>query len=297
MVSTGTAVLRAVAHRGRLLLIAMTVVAAVFGPAAVASAQPADSGGGTYGFNDTCEEIHDDLDNVGIPGTPFNLGNAVGGACKAGNAATHPGDAAQAVKDKAWDSTFGKVVDSLLNGLGQAVSLGLTFWAKVPNSAVDDLDGLIAKVRDYTSDIQIIILAFSLMWCGVRLAAARRNAAASEAVDAYRVLLRTVIISGGWSTVLVLGTHASDAFASWVIDDATGGNAKGIAEAMIETQALSAFSPGLVLIFAIVGLLSALLQIVLAIVRQGLLCVVAGILPLAASASGAGPGNNFSKSC
>ncbi|WP_157778119.1 hypothetical protein [Nocardia terpenica] len=270
----------------------LVVVAALVGTAANVTAQP-DTSGGTYGFNDACESIHDGLQDLGIPGTPFNLGNAAGGLCKAGNVATHPGDAVEAVTDKAWDSTFGKVVDSMLTGLGQALSMGITFWARVPNSAVADMPGLMTRIRDYTLDIQIYALAASVMLCAVRLAAARASAAAEEAAEAFRVLVRVVIMSGMFAGLIVIGTQGSDAFAEWVIDDSTGGNAKGIAESIVKTEALTAFSPGLVLIFAVVGLLSAILQIVLAVVRQGLLVVVTGVLPLAAASSGSPAGKQF----
>ncbi|MGW6728760.1 hypothetical protein ACWF9G_22910 [Nocardia sp. NPDC055029] len=277
----------------RVLALLIVVAAAALGPATVAAAQPADNT--TFGFNEACDQIHDAIEGIGIPGTPFNLGNAASGVCKAGNVATHPGETVEAVKDKAWDSTFGQVVDSMLTGLGEAIILSLTFWAKVPNSAVDDLPGLMTRVRDYTDDIQLYLLAGSLMVVAVRLMFAKANAAADEATHGFRVLFRTAFASSVWALLIVLGTRATDAFSVWVIDDATNGNAKGVAEAMVQTQALAAFSPGLIVIFAIVGLLSALLQIVLALIRQGLLCVVAGVLPLAAAASGSAAGEQFYK--
>ena len=277
--------------RGVLVLAAL-LLAAIAGPAAVASAQT-DTGGGTYGFNDACEQIHDAVEDIGIPGTPFNLGNSAGALCKAGNVASHPGEAVDAIKDKAWDSTFGKAVDSLLTGLGQAITLALTFWTKVPNSTVDDLPALMTKVRDYTDTVQIYILALSIILCGFRVASARRSAAGEEATEAFRVPARTVLALGVWPTMIVIATRVSDAFSEWVISDSSGGNAKGIAETAIMTQALTAFSPGLIIVFAVVGLLSAIMQIVLAIVRQGLLVLVVGMLPLAAAASGARSGNQF----
>lgn len=292
MVTTLVRPLVAVVALRRAVILVVIVLAAVLGPGAVAAAQPS-SGNTTYGFNTDCDNLHNDLQNFGIPGTPINLGNAVSGLCKAGNVATHPGDAVNAVKDAAWDSTFGKVVTSMLTGLAQAMTLGLTFWAKVPNYTVDDLPSLMAKVRQYTDTIQIYLLAASIMLCGVRLAAAKASAAAEEATEAFRVLLRTAIASSMWAGLIVLGTHASDNFAAWVITDATNNNAKGVVESIVQTSALTAFSPGLVLIFAVVGLLSAILQIVLAVIREGLLVVVTGVLPLAASASGARAGQQF----
>ncbi|MGK8523115.1 hypothetical protein ACRS6B_16840 [Nocardia asteroides] len=259
----------------------VTILAVIF---TVMVATPTVAYGQTYGFDETCNEIHDTLDGLGLPG--FTLGDAASAACKAGNAASHPGQAATAVKDKAWDSTFGKVVDSLMNGLGEAIILALTFWMKVPNEAVSDSGSLFTKINDYTYQAQILLLIASVILSGARLAEARRGAAMNEAAESFRMFTRVVFSSWMLGAVIVAGTQASDRFAEWIISDSTNGNAKDLAELMVKTSKLQAFSPGLVLIIAIVGLLGALAQIVLAIVRQGLLVIAAGVLPLAAAASG-----------
>ncbi|MGO4612890.1 hypothetical protein AB4305_02000 [Nocardia sp. 2YAB30] len=259
----------------------VTIFAVIF---TVMIATPTVAYGQTYGFDETCNEIHDSLDNVGLPG--ISLGDAASAACKAGNAASHPGQAATAVKDKAWDSTFGKVVDSLMNGLGEAIILALTFWMKVPNEAVSDSGSLFTKINDYTYQAQILLLIASVILSGARLAEARRGAAMNEAAESFRMFTRVVFSSWMLGAVIVAGTQASDRFSEWIINDSTNGNAKDLAELMVKTSKLQAFSPGLVLIIAIVGLLGALAQIVLAIVRQGLLVIAAGVLPLAAAASG-----------
>jgi len=259
----------------------VTILAVVF---TVTIATPTVAYGQTYGFDQTCNQIYDDLNSLGLPGV--SLGAAASAACKAGNAATHPNDAATAVRDKAWDSTFGKVVDSLMNGLGEALIMALTFWMKVPNERLSNGGQLFEKINDYTYEVQILLLIVSIILSGVRLAEARRGAVLAEAAESFRMFARVVFSSWMLGAVIVAGTQASDRFSAWVIQDATNGQAKNIAELMVKTSKLQAFSPGLVLIIAIVGLLGALAQIVLAIVRQGLLVVAAGVLPLAAAASG-----------
>jgi len=263
----------------------VTILAVVF---TVTIATPTVAYGQTYGFDQTCNQIYDDLNSLGLPGV--SLGAAASAACKAGNAATHPGDAATAVRDKAWDSTFGKVVDSLMNGLGEALIMALTFWMKVPNERLSNGGQLFEKINDYTYQAQILLLIVSIILSGVRLAEARRGAVLAEAAESFRMFARVIFSSWMLGAVIVAGTQASDRFSAWVIQDATNGQAKNIAELMVKTSKLQAFSPGLVLIIAIVGLLGALAQIVLAIVRQGLLVVAAGVLPLAAAASGTNMG-------
>ncbi|MEV0107509.1 hypothetical protein AB0H42_14340 [Nocardia sp. NPDC050799] len=275
----------AVSYRVSLARRLVTILAVIF---TVSMATPVVAYGQSYGFDETCNEIHDALDELGIPG--ISLGDAAAAVCKAGNAATHPGEAATAVKDKAWDSTFGKVVDSLMNGLGEAIILALTFWMKVPNEVASDSGSLFTKINDYTYQIQILLLMASIIITGLRLAEARRGGAMQEAAESFRMFTRVVFSSWMLGAVIVAGTVASDRFAEWIIQDSTDGNARNMAELMVKTSKLQAFSPGLVLIIAIVGLLGALAQIVLAIVRQGLLVIAAGVLPLAAAASGMSTG-------
>lgn len=263
----------------------VTIFAVIF---TVMIATPTVAYGQTYGFDETCDEIHETLDGLAVPG--ISLGDAASAVCKAGNAASHPDEAATAVKDKAWDSTFGKVVDSLMNGLGEAIILALTFWMKVPNEVVSDSGSLFTKINDYTYQAQIMLLIASVILSGARLAEARRGAAMNEAAESFRMFTRVVFSSWMLGAIIVAGTQASDKFAEWIIRDSTDGNARDIAELMVKTSKLQAFSPGLVLIIAIVGLLGALAQIVLAIVRQGLLVIAAGVLPMAAAASGTNTG-------
>ncbi|WP_216898997.1 hypothetical protein [Nocardia alni] len=265
----------------------VTILAVVF---TVTIATPTVAYGQTYGFDQTCNQIYDDLNNLGLPGV--SLGAAASAACKGANAATHPGDAATAVRDKAWDSTFGKVVDSLMNGLGEALIMALTFWMKVPNERLSNGGQLFEKINEYTYEAQILLLIVSIILSGVRLAEARRGAVLAEAAESFRMFTRVIFASWMLGAVIVAGTQASDRFSEWVIQDATNGQARNIAELMVKTSKLQAFSPGLVLIIAIVGLLGALAQIVLAIVRQGMLVVAAGVLPLAAAASGTNIGRN-----
>ncbi|WP_308014908.1 hypothetical protein [Nocardia coffeae] len=269
----------------------VTILAVVF---TVVIATPTVAYGQTYGFDQTCNQIHDDLDSLGLPGA--SLGDAASAACKGSNALTHPDAAGNAVRDKAWDSTFGKVVDSLMSGLGQALIMALTFWMKVPNERLSNGGQLFQKINDYTYQAQILLLIVSIILSGVRLAEARRGALISEAAESFRMFARVIFSSWMLGAVIVAGTQASDRFSAWVIQDATNGQAKNIAELMVKTSKLQAFSPGLVLIIAIVGLLGALAQIVLAIVRQGMLVVAAGVLPLAAAASGTSIGKqSYSK--
>lgn len=186
----------------------------------------------------------------------------------------------------AWDTPFGNTVESLTEGLGQALTMSMAWWAKLPNPRLGDASGLLGQVGDYTVEVQLYFLVASVIICGVRLAQARHRAVLHEATESFRVLARTVFASTTWAGVLVLATRAADAYSTWIINDSTHGHAKTVAAQMISPDQLHAFSPGLVLIVAVAGLTGALAQMVVAVLRQVMLIAAAGFLPLAAAASG-----------
>lgn len=268
--------------------IALAAVA-VFGCPATTMADPGDS---NFGFSEACQQLQDGLDGIGIPNLP-SAGDIGGTLCGAFNSATHPQEVPEAVSDAAWEGTFGKAVDSLLKGLGDALILSWTWWMKIPTSTTVSNASLFSAIREYTFALQILFLSMSLIICAIRLAMTHRSGAAEQATEAFRVLARSVFASAMFSWVLVAGTRASDLFAEWIIDESSEHDARGVIEAMTQTQILTAFSPGLIFVIALVGMVGALMQAVFAVVRQALLVVVVGVLPLAAASSGTHMGRAF----
>ncbi|NNH72990.1 hypothetical protein HLB23_24540 [Nocardia uniformis] len=280
-------VTRSPTHLRARRIVAAVVVAVVAVLGVGAGSSMADPG--SYGFDQACNQLHDAVDSV--PGLGF-LGDAASAACKAGNVALHPTDAVDAVKDKAWDTTFGSVVDSLLHGLGQALIMSLVWWTHLPNDKLLAEQDLWARISKYTTDIQVYCLAASVMVGAVRIAIARHNAHGEQAGEVMRVLARSVVAVWIAGAVILSASRASDAFAAWIIDDVTDGNAAGTAAFMVETTAYTGFSPGLILIVACVGMLGALAMAVMAILRQAFLVVAMGLLPIAAAGSGLGSGKH-----
>ncbi|MEU6191697.1 hypothetical protein [Nocardia sp. NPDC047038] len=286
--------------RRRLALTVAAVIAVLISTAAAAAAQPvtpsptpapvpAESGTSTtYGFDHTCNEIHDALSS--IPGLGAWTGDVASAVCKAGNAASHPGSAIEATKSKLWDSTFGQVTEILLDGLGDALTLS-TAWARLPNDRIlDDPaaggETLWQRVDSYTRQVQTWLLAFSILISALRIGIARQHMAAEHAEEAFRTLVRSTATTWIAGFAILAGARMSDAFSMWIINDSTGGNARGAAELLVRTDRFGVYGPGLVFIVALVGILGAVAMVALTIIRQALLVVAVGIYPLTAAASG-----------
>ncbi|WP_435825125.1 hypothetical protein [Nocardia niwae] len=282
----------------RLLLTVLALAAVMISTAGAGAAQPAppppapvpaDSGTSTtYGFDQTCNDIHDALSS--IPGLGNFGGDLASAVCKAGNAASHPGSAIEATKSKLWDSTFGQVTEILLEGLGDALTLSMV-WARLPNDRIlaDPAAGgetLWQRVDSYTRQLQTWLLAFSILVSALRIGIARQHMAAEHAEEAFRTLARSTATTWIAGFAILAGARLSDAFSLWIIDDATGGNSQGAAELLVRTDRFGVYGPGLVFIVALVGILGAVAMVALTIIRQALLVVAVGIYPLTAAASG-----------
>lgn len=284
----------------RLLALVAVTVALMLGAGAAALAQPTqtptpitpDPGTSTsYGFDQTCNDIHDGLSQIPVIGGA--AGDFSSAVCKAGNAASHPGSAAEATKSKLWDSAFGKVTETLLDGLGDALSLSM-LWVRLPNdqllsSAGPDADPehtLWGRVDSYTRQLQTWVLAFSIVISALRIGIARAQAAAEHAEEAFKMLARSTMTTWVAGTAILAGARMTDRLSAWIIDDATDGNARGAAELLVNTHRFGVYGPGFIFLVTIVGILGALAMTVLTIIRQALLVVAVGVYPLTAAASG-----------
>ncbi|OBF82355.1 hypothetical protein A9X06_19405 [Mycobacterium sp. 852002-51759_SCH5129042] len=289
-------------HAAALLILAAGLILASTTLAAAQAPTPSPSGSGapatpgdpgtstTYGFDGTCDQLHDLLSKLPMVGG-FD-GDVLSGMCKAGNAATHPGEAADAVRSKAWDSTFGQIVDSMLDGLGQMVGATMTMWARLPNDKLLDSTTLWQRIDSYTRVLQVWMLAISIAVSALRIGIARKHLAAEHAEETFRTLARSVIatwIAGG---AILAGARITDRFSEWLLDDTVGPNSGGAAELLVKSYRNSAglLSPGLVFVVTLVGLLGAISMAALTVIRQAFLVVAVGMFPLTAAASGTAAG-------
>ncbi|MFE9328264.1 hypothetical protein ACIHDR_46020 [Nocardia sp. NPDC052278] len=290
----------------RIIVLIAVAVAMILGCAPSAVAQPSttanpdsgtsDSGtSSTYGFDQLCNEIHDGLSQIPVIGE--GLGDAGSAACKAGNAASHPGSAIEATKSKLWESTFGKVTEILLSGLGDALTLSMS-WVLVPNDRIlttpgnstDPEQTLWGRIDSYTRQLQTWLLAISIAVSALRIGIARAHMAAEHAEEAFKMLARSTMTTWVAGAAILAGARMTDSVSVWIINDATSGNATGAAELLVRTDRFGVFGPGVVFLVAIVGILGALAMTALTIIRQALLVVAVGIYPLTAAASGTAGG-------
>jgi hypothetical protein len=115
---------------------------------------------------------------------------------------------------------------------------------------------------------------------GIRMIWEQRGAPLKELL---RSLITLTLVSGLGLGVISILVIAADAFSTAIIDRSTDG--KGFAEAMNTLVVTNQTGVGvfLLIILGLIGLLASLVQVVLMVVRSGMLVILAGILPTTAA--------------
>ncbi|WP_141692234.1 hypothetical protein [Nocardia brasiliensis] len=215
-----------------------------------------------------------------------------------------PRQACEAVGDaaaKVGISVFDDLVSALCEGLSDLMRLAMTWWTSFRSPALTSSDGgpgaALAGVREYTSGLQVVLLTAGILFAAVRLALAKRGGVAGEAQESFLMLARAVFGSMTFAALITAGTRAGDRFADWVIFDASRGDLNAAISSLVDYDLTtrSGLAPGVLLVLGVLGLISMLVQLMMLVVRQALLILVVAVLPIAAAASGTGPGSQSYK--
>lgn len=174
---------------------------------------------------------------------------------------------------------------SIMEGMSQMVTTLSTFWVSMPTANLASQDGLtpspaVGFVNSELGYWTLALAVLSVILGGTRMIWEQRGAPLK---DLLRSLLTLTLVTGLGLAVISILVVAADAFSASIIDRATDG--KGFAHAMAILVMTNQTGVGvfILIILGLVGLLASLVQIVLMIVRGGMLVILAGILPTTAA--------------
>ncbi|MFC0456199.1 hypothetical protein ACFFGR_06485 [Arthrobacter liuii] len=139
---------------------------------------------------------------------------------------------------------------------------------------------------------------------GVRMVWDQRAEPGRETVKS---LLTLVVVAGAGVTIVGLLVAAADSFSVWILDKSLncsvtagsscfGGNMLKLL-ALTTNPATGGLGPLLVIVLGVLAILAAAFQIVLMVARGGMLVILAGILPLAASFTNTEMGKSWFRKC
>ncbi|WP_424348027.1 type IV secretion system protein [Kocuria sp. CH-021] len=180
--------------------------------------------------------------------------------------------------------------------IGGATSLiGFLVPARAPN-----LSGSVGFIQDQTFYLTLAVAALSVMIAGAQMAWTQR---AEPARDLLKNLLTLAVVTASGVTILNVLVAGTDALAVQIIDSAIG---EDFQTDVLKLLALdNATSTGaadpvwlggnviLIIVGGIVAIIVNLIQLMLMVLRTGMLFLMAGILPLSAAFLNTETGKNF----
>ncbi|WP_164206897.1 hypothetical protein [[Micrococcus luteus] ATCC 49442] len=183
------------------------------------------------------------------------------------------------------DDAMGNMANAILDGMSQMVTALSTFWVSMPTVNLASGDGtepspVVAIVNSELMPWTLALAVFAVILGGMRMIWEQRGAPLK---DLLRSLLTLTLVSGLGLGVISILVIAADAFSAAIVERSTDG--KGFAEAMSILVMTNQTGVGvfILIVLGLIGLIASLVQIVLMVVRSGMLVILAGILPTTAA--------------
>ncbi len=201
-------------------------------------------------------------------------------------------------------------------GIAAVGKVGVVLGAVIIISSASAIVSGMTPTEPEQADGAVLFLQTSLWWYmgvaaivsviigGIRMIWEQR---AEPGRDIIRSLLTLIVVASTGVVIVNLLVGASDSFAVWILDRSlscdvsVSASTACFSENMASMITLSAVTGGLgavlIIILGLVAVLSSMLQIVLMVARGGMLVILTGILPLAASFTNTQMGKGWFQKC
>ena len=183
------------------------------------------------------------------------------------------------------DDAMANMAKAIMEGMSQMVTTLSTFWVSTPTVNLTSQDGstaspVVSMVNSELVPWTLALAVLAVILGGIRLIWEQRGAPLK---DLLRSLITLTLVSGLGLGVISILVIAADFFSAAVIERSTDG--KGFAESMSLLVMMNQAGVGvfILIVLGLIGLIASLVQIVLMVVRSGMLVVLAGTLPTTAS--------------
>jgi hypothetical protein len=180
---------------------------------------------------------------------------------------------------------MGNMAKAILEGMSQMVTTLSTFWVSMPTVNLASEDGttpspVVSMVNSELTIWTVTLAVLAVIIGGIRMIWEQRGAPLKELL---RSLITLTLVTGLGLGVISILVIAADAFSSAIIQRSTDG--KGFAESMkiLVVTGQTGVGVFILIVLGLIGLLASLVQVVLMVVRSGMLVILAGILPTTAA--------------
>jgi type IV secretion system protein TrbL len=183
------------------------------------------------------------------------------------------------------DDAINNLAKAIMEGMSQMVTTLSTFWVSMPTVNLASSDGatpspIVSMVNSELMVWTLTLAVLAVILGGIRMIWEQRGAPLK---DLLRSLITLALVSGLGLGVISILVIAADAFSAEIIKRSTDG--KGFAESMNILVLTNQTGVGvfILIVLGLIGLIASLVQIVLMVVRSGMLVILAGILPTTAA--------------
>ena len=184
------------------------------------------------------------------------------------------------VISKAAGSVTGGVVSGLASaiqsGLVWVVSRTVSWWVAVPSPDLS-AEPAVGSLQRWLLPITVAVAVLAMLSAAGKIALSRK---ANPLINVGSGLALIAATSAVGVLLPVMLLRAGDAWSSWVLAQATGGQFGARLTAVLS---MSGVASGVVIVLGIVAIILSAIQAVLMLFRQAALVVLAGVLPLAAA--------------
>jgi hypothetical protein len=190
---------------------------------------------------------------------------------------------------------------AIADAVGQTVKTLGTFWVNVGTPSITAAPG------GATASDPVLFLQNSLYFWTAALAVLSVLVGAAKMIierrgaplrDLGRSLATLVVVSGAGVAAVGLLTIAADQFSAWIINNSTSGTSfNDNITVMLQLSATSPIGSIMIILLGLIAILASVVQIVLMIVRGGLLVVLTGIFPTAAAFTNTEAGKGWFQKC
>ena len=221
-------------------------------------------------------------------------------ACEGWDAFSIGCHAGAALEDVANDAVK-NMAKAIADAVGQTVQTLGTFWLNVGTPALTSAPG------GSTASDPVLFLQNSLYFWTASLAVLSVLVGAAKMVierrgaplrDLVRSLATLIVVSGAGVAAAGLLTVGADQFSAWIIKNSTDGTSfNDNITAMLALSATSPIGAIMIILLGLIAILASVMQIVLMIIRGGLLVILTGIFPTAAAFTNTEAGRGWFQKC
>ena len=202
--------------------------------------------------------------------------------------------------DRANDAVK-NMAQAVADAVGNVVKTLGTFWVNVGTPAITSGPG------GSTASDPVLFLQNSLYFWTASLAVLSVLVGAAKMMierrgaplrDLARSLATLIVVSGAGVAAVGLLTVAADQFSAWIIKNSTNGTSfNDNITAMLALSATSPIGAIMIILLGLIAILASVMQIVLMIIRGGLLVILTGIFPTAAAFTNTEAGRGWFQKC